>query len=827
MAMNSSKYFHLRFGSLLKTGFAIWLMALGSGDAAAAEPAFKSPILQRGSVPIDLDISGAKELWLVVSATENGMSFDWADWAEPRLIAEDGSVTPLTELNWKSAFAGWGTVKKNKNANGGPLKINRQPVSFGIGTHAPSLIHFELPRAFSRFTAIAGLDDGGVFQGGTPDVQFMVYTEQPPKSVTMIPKTSGGPMEAEESLETFELAEGLEATLFATEPWVKNPTNMDIDAKGRVWVTEGVNYRRWNGIEPKGDRIVILEDSDQDGKADQHKVYYQDPSINAALGIAVLGNKVIVSCSPNIFIFTDEDGDDVPDKKEVLFTGIRGEQHDHGAHAFTFGPDGKLYFNVGNNGYQVKSADGSPIVDRAGNVVAGNREPYQQGMVFRCAIDGSDFETLGHNFRNNYEVAVDSFGGLWQSDNDDDGNRGVRINYVMEFGNYGYRDEMTGAGWRSDRTNIEKEIPRRHWHLNDPGVVPTLLLTGSGSPTGILVYEGDLLPEVFHGQMIHCEAGHNVVRAYPVRADGAGYSAETVNILKSSEKWVRPADVCVAPDGSLMVADWYDAGVGGHAMADQDPEQVRGRIYRVAPEGVDYKVTEPCIVSLEDAIQALSSPNLATRYLGWTKLHDAGANAEESLSSFYKNSENPRMRARALHLLTRLEGVEARPYLMAALGEKNPDLRVTALRIVQEKDLDPIPYVREIVEDPSAAVRRQAAIVMRGIKGDSADLLWAELAAQHDGADRWYLEALGIGAAGLENDRLDCWLEKVGDGWNTAAGRDIVWRIRGTHALPYLVKLITSEETSETESQRYYRSLDFIPGPEKEAALLEILTGSL
>lgn len=821
--MHPLKYLEFKSTQALATT----LIALAGISSVDADPVFKSPILQRGSVTVDIDITGAKELWLVVSATENGMSFDWADWAEPKLIDSEGKETPLTDLKWKSAFAGWGTVKKNQNANGGPLKINRQPVSFGIGTHAPSLIHYELPGAFARFTTVAGLDDGGVFQGGTPDVQFLIYTEQPPKSITMIPKTSGGPMEPSESMETLELADGLEATLFAAEPWVKNPTNMDVDAKGRVWVTEGVNYRRWNGIEPKGDRIVILEDTDQDGKADLHKVYYQDPSINSALGIAVLGNKVIVSCSPNIFVFTDENGDDVPDKKEVLFTGIRGEQHDHGAHAFTFGPDGKLYFNMGNNGYQIQHADGTPVIDRAGNVVAGNRQPYQQGMVFRCAMDGSDFETLGHNFRNNYEVAVDSFGGLWQSDNDDDGNRAVRINYVMEFGNYGYRDEMTGAGWQAERTNIEKEIPRRHWRLNDPGVVPTLLLTGSGSPTGILVYEGELLPEVFHGQMIHCEAGHNVVRAYPVKEDGAGYTAEIVDLLKSTEKWVRPSDVSVAPDGSLMIADWYDAGVGGHAMADQDPEQVRGRIYRVAPKGVDYQVAEPCLVNSEDALKALTSPNLATRYLGWVYLHEAGARSEATLKAFYSSTSNARLKARALHLLTRLDGVEARPYLMGALGDLNPDLRVTALRIVMEKNLDPVPFVREVVNDPSSAVRRQASIALRGLAGDAADLLWAELARQHDGADRWYLEALGIGAAGLENDRLDCWLEKVDGKWNTASGRDIVWRIRGTHALPYLVKIITSDKTSEEETQRYYRALDFIPGPEKEAALLEILTGSL
>src|SRR5204863_1232883 len=115
-----------------------------------------------------------------------------------------------------------------------------------------------------------------------------------------------------------------------------------------------------------------------------------------------------------------------------------------------------------------------PVVDLAGNEVNNRGKPYREGMVFRCNSDGSGVETLGWNFRNNYEVAVDSFGTLWQSDNDDDGNQGVRINYVMEFGNFGYKDEMTGAAWKTPRENLEKTIPQQHWHLNDPGVVPTM-----------------------------------------------------------------------------------------------------------------------------------------------------------------------------------------------------------------------------------------------------------------------------------------------------------------------------------------------------------------
>ncbi len=96
----------------------------------------------------------------------------------------------------------------------------------------------------------------------------------------------------------------------------------------------------------------------------------------------------------------------------------------------------------------------------AGNEVTANRKPYQEGMVFRCNLDGSEFETLGWNFRNNWMVTVDSYGSVWQSDNDDDGNKGVRINYVMEFGNYGYKDEKTGAAWNVARTGMSEDIPR-------------------------------------------------------------------------------------------------------------------------------------------------------------------------------------------------------------------------------------------------------------------------------------------------------------------------------------------------------------------------------
>ena len=218
----------------------------------------------------------------------------------------------------------------------------------------------------------------------------------------------------------------------------------------------------------------------------------------------------------------------------LLFTGIQGVEHDHGIHGFVVGPDQRLYFNFGNQAQRICDPSGKLIVDEAGNQVEATRSPYQQGMVFRCNLDGSQFETLGWNFRNNWELCIDSFGTIWQSDNDDDGYRGTRINYVMEFGNYGYRDEITGQSWKADRAGIEGDLPSRHWHLNDPGVVPNLLQTGDGSPAGITLYEGDLLPSTYRNQIIHCDPGFNVVRAYPLKRSGTGYSASIVNLVNGA-----------------------------------------------------------------------------------------------------------------------------------------------------------------------------------------------------------------------------------------------------------------------------------------------------
>ncbi len=136
----------------------------------------------------------------------------------------------------------------------------------------------------------------------------------------------------------FRAYEGLEAKLFASEPMVQDPSAMDIDAKGRVWITEIVNYRKQNGLRPEGDRVVILEDTNGDGKADKSVVFYQDKDFISPHGVCVIDEgKAIVSVGDQVIILTDTDGDLKADKKEVLFSKLGNKQHDHNIHAFVQG----------------------------------------------------------------------------------------------------------------------------------------------------------------------------------------------------------------------------------------------------------------------------------------------------------------------------------------------------------------------------------------------------------------------------------------------------------------------------------------------------------
>ncbi|MDG3006926.1 PVC-type heme-binding CxxCH protein [Paludisphaera mucosa] len=566
----------------------------------------------------------------------------------------------------------------------------------------------------------------------------------------------------EESAKKVKPAEGLQATLWAAEPLLFNPTSLDVDSRGRVWVAEGLNYRLTRGGNKKfpkveeSDKIKILEDTDGDGKADKVTVF-ADRIFPIPMGMAVeeryddsgkyRGCRVYVGNSPNILVLEDTDGDDKADNRFNLLTGFGGIDSDHGVHGMTLGLDGKLYFTHGDGccsvqGDRSERYQNFDVVDKSGRHVVADK----YANTLRVNRDGTEFEVVCDGQRNNYETCRDAFGNGFTSDNDDDGNRGCRVIHTMDGGRFGYKTPGSP----------------RHWGEDVPGMVPKLVGTGNGSPCGIAVYEGRLLPAGYFGGLFEAEAGTRQINFFPLTRHGATFRTESKVLLASDDPWFRPVDMTVAPDGSVFVADWYDAGVGGHAFADQDT----GRIYRVAPKDDQPKPASPDFATIEGLISGLKSPCVATQDAARRGLIAKGDASAEALLGLVR-SGTPEEAARAIWTASALPNlatiaIEILKHPETYHGD-DPRFRELAVRmlgrdcrdngIVEYKDpaarkaapaLAHLDVLLPLAADPDPGVRRELILALRNVPTPKVAEALRKLIVGWDGRDRWYLEALGL-----------------------------------------------------------------------------------
>ena len=799
---------------------------------------------------INASLKGAKELYLVIDDAGE-FSFDWANWIEPTLIMADGSKKDLTELTWRSANAGWGQSKVNKNINGGDMVVDRKSYTKGFGTHAPSTIVFDLPAGVEAFTAKVGLDDGGAFQKGTKQaasVKFSVYSQKPVAAgevtASLVPE------------ELFSLAdEKLEISIWATTPQLFNPTNIDFDKDGRLYVAEGVNYRR-SIQRPEGDRIVILEDTDSDGVADASNVFTQDKNLESPLGVAVLDNKIIVSQPPDLIVYTDVNGDrkfdPSVDKKEVLLTGFNARQHDHSLHSVTAGPDGQWNFNNGNCGgvFTDKSGKtfriGSSYYQSGGGTwyadtrsIAGQRSDdgnvWVGGFSVRMNPDGTNARIVGHNYRNSYEQALTSFGDMFQSDNDDP--PACRVAEIIEGGNAGFSSADGQRSWGADK-RPGQDTPTAEWRQEDPGTMPSGDVYGGGSPTGVAFYENGALGDKWQGLLLACEAGKNVIFGYLPVPDGAGFKLERIDFINTNKEKkfagsdfiggannelftrFRPADVTVGPDGALYVADWFDPRVGGHGTGDKG---LSGTIYRIAPKGFKSVVPKIDLATTEGQIAALKSPAVNVRNSGFTRLKAQGSKAIPAVSALLKD-KNPYIAARAVWLLAQM-GQEGQEIVSQLLSAKEPRQRLVALRALRAAGADVVKLAGKMVKDPSAMVRREVALMLRDVPAVQSVPLLAQIAAQFDGKDRAYLDALGLGSTGKEAAVYDAakalTKQTVGDKWSDAFAW-IAWRLHPNQAVADLKLRALASDTSPEQSKLMLTAIGFNPSPAASGAMIQI-----
>ena len=643
--------------------------------------------------------------------------------------------------------------------------------------------------------------------------------------------------------ENFVVPDDLEVTVWATSPMFYNPSNMDVDQYGRIWVAEAVNYRKFKNtgfdIEfPEGDRIVWLHDSDGDGRADKSQVFVQDKDLVAPLGISVIDNRIIVASATHLVQYTDVDRngifDPAVDEKELWLSGFGGKGHDHSLHSITVGPDGWFYFNTGNAGPHIVT-DKAGWTLRAGSsynggapsmgsnrpgLISDDGRVWVGGVALRIRPDGTGLTPIGHNFRNSYEQCVTSFGDVFQNDNDDP--PACRTTWLMEYGNLGFASADGTRTWRADQ-QPGQPVPVAEWRQEDPGTIPAGDVYGNGAPTGICYYENGALPEKYRGLLLSCESAGRVVYGYFPQPEGAGFKLERFDFMKpeagsENASWFRPADALVGADGAIYVADWYDPGVGGHRMADRSSS---GTIYRIAPKG--FVPTNPNIDlgTTAGQVAALNSPACNVRYLGFQEL--CKSNGEE-LAALWDEGEESYLRARKAWLLARSPGKGTAIVTALMASSVDPQERILGFRAMRRAGHEVLALAERLVEDDSSAVRREALLALRDVPYDKKSALLQKFAAAYDGIDRWYLEALGTACEGHEHEFYESYVrERERDPlrWSPAQA-GIAWRMHVAAAVPDFHARAMSGDLAAAERKQAIIALAFVRERAAAIAMSEI-----
>lgn len=402
--------------------------------------------------------------------------------------------------------------------------------------------------------------------------------------------------EGERALEGFQIPEGMVGSLYAAEPMLANPVAFAIDEKGRIFVAE--TFRQKNGVEDNRyhmdwlhddlalqtveqrvemfrkhlgekvyeyaahhDRIRLLEDSDGDGKADKSTVYadgFNAIEDGTGAGLLARNGDVFYTCIPKLWKLRDEDGDGKADKRDALHHGygVRVAFRGHDMHGLIMGPDGRVYFSIGDRGYNVETKEGTKLV-----------RP-DTGAVFRCEPDGTGLEVFAYGLRNPQELAFDDYGNLFTGDNNSDSGDKARWVHVVEGGDTGWRMYYQ---YLDDRGPWNRE---KLWHPQHEGqaayIIPPVANLGDG-PSGLVHYPGVGLPERYKNHFFMCDfrggPSNSGIRSFAVKPKGASF--ELVDSHEFIWK-ILGTDIDFGYDGGIYISDWVNGwdGLG------------KGRIYK-------------------------------------------------------------------------------------------------------------------------------------------------------------------------------------------------------------------------------------------------------
>lgn len=631
---------------------------------------------------------------------------------------------------------------------------------------------------------------------------------------------------------TEDAARELKVEVWATSPLIFSPVAIDVDAKGRLWCTEGIDYNAGRRI-AAGQSIVVLTDTDGDGKADKSHVFVTERNLrHAPMGIAVFDNKIVLSATPDLIVYTDVNRNGVfepgLDQREVLLTGFQGGGHDHTLHAAVGAPSGQWYFSYGNMGANIKTRDGQQFLsasyygyaDMIGKDSSDGHR-YVGGVAMRINPDGTGLRVVGQNLRNTHDMAVTSFGDVLHNDNDDPAH--CRATWLMEYGNLGYADLLDGSksweevakSWEEDRnagpapfgyerihgTGVIRSSAT-HWRENYPGTIPPGDVYGAGSPTGVTFIEGDELGKAFRGRYLACDMVHKAVLGYSPKHKDAqiemGLQHKFLALKKGSENEpFLPTDVIVGTDGSLFVSDFYNS-------TSRRTVELSGTIYRISRKDetrpraitINYETTEGLIA-------ALQNPAASIRSTAASLLVKQGESALPAVRAFYDQATNPYHRARAVWVAAQL-GEPGMAFVKPLLSDDDEQMRIVAYRALRfASPTSMMSMAAAKATDASPAVRREVALSLRDIPFETCKDVLRTLIEKYEGNNRWSLEAIGTACTKKEQAVYDQIIRPAlaktpPFAWDNRT-KSLAWRLHTPQAVDDLFSALSAKQATLTE----------------------------
>jgi putative heme-binding domain-containing protein len=527
----------------------------------------------------------------------------------------------------------------------------------------------------------------------------------------------------------FDLGEGLEVSLFAENPDLAKPIQMNFDPQGRLWVASSSVYPQIQPGQVANDKILILEDTDHDGKADKSTIFADGLLIPT--GVAPGDGGVYVANSTQLVFFKDTDGDGKADSKRIVLSSFGTEDTHHILHTLRWGFDGQLYMNQSIYIHSHIETPNGIVRLNSGGIWNFRPETMELGLHMKGLVN-----SWGHHF--------DKFGQSFATD----GAGGEGINWVIPQAMY-----FTYAGARRILPSVS------------PGAYPKF--------ASLEVIESEHFPADWQGTMVTCDfRAHRVVR-FAINESGSAYiTKELPDVMRSTNVTFRPIDVKLGPDGALYIADWSNPIIQHGEVDFRDPrrDHEHGRIWRVTYKGRPLlpRPEARTNINLADTLEDLLSPNNYVRQRARRIVSENRHTIQGVLVRWTQAQTTEQGMLEALWAYQTIDLVNAQ-LLAKVVAAKDPHIRAAGARVLsfwRDRVPGAADMLATLVQDEHPRVRMEAMRALAKIPtARSAELI---LAATEKPMDKYldYAAWLSI------NDLADPWIAAIKSGAWKSEGKE-------------------------------------------------------